>query len=393
MPGRELFSDADLAQGYRIAEGGPSGLLARLGLEYHAEMALPGGQRVAAAVLAGVVLSIGFLSALSETVEAGAPASEPSSVDGAIDRGLGFLVKDALAWKREHNCVSCHHAALVIWSMWEAKERGHAVDEPVLLELTKWVAESGDGKSSGSRPAGVPKALNSKAVWFALALAAEPQPSPGSQTGLKLLSRTVKDDQTENGSWASWPDTRPPIFGNSDQSMTALATLALLPAAAGDEDAKVVLDKGVKWLAGTKSDDDPQSIAMRLVLWTRLGRPTAEREPLVRRIQERQNGDGGWSQAQKMGSDAWATGQALYALAHAGMGPGEPAIARGQAFLTKSQREDGSWPMTSRPLKPGGEGSKSLIPITAAGSGWAVLGLVRSRSPQPAARGRPSARF
>ena len=44
-----------------------------------------------------------------------------------------------------------------------------------------------------------------------------------------------------------------------------------------------------------------------------------------------------------------------------------------------SQRDDGSWPMTSRPVKPGGEGSKSLIPITGAGSAWAVLGLVRSR--------------
>ena len=57
----------------------------------------------------------------------------------------------------------------------------------------------------------------------------------------------------------------------------------------------------------------------------------------------------------------------------------EPAIRRGQAFLIKTQRADGAWPMTSQPVKPGGEGSKSLIPITGAGSAWAVLGLVRSR--------------
>jgi hypothetical protein len=59
--------------------------------------------------------------------------------------------------------------------------------------------------------------------------------------------------------------------------------------------------------------------------------------------------------------------------------PTKPVIARGQDFLIKTQREDGSWPMTSRPTKLGGEGSKSLIPITGAGSAWAVLGLVRSR--------------
>jgi hypothetical protein len=67
--------------------------------------------------------------------------------------------------------------------------------------------------------------------------------------------------------------------------MTALATLAVLPAAAGgDAEAAVVRDKAVRWLADTKTDDDPLSVAMRLVLWTRLGRPAAEWEPLDDRI-------------------------------------------------------------------------------------------------------------
>jgi hypothetical protein len=165
-----------------------------------------------------------------------APASaqelrrKPSGVDATIDRGLVFLAKDAVAWKTKHNCVSCHHAGLVIWSMHEAKQRGHAVDEPLLAELTKWVAESGDGKTGVPRPAKVPKALNTKAVLFALALAANPKPDAVSQKGQSLLLKTVASDQTENGSWSSWPETRPPIFGNSDDSMTALATLAVLPA-------------------------------------------------------------------------------------------------------------------------------------------------------------------
>ncbi len=79
-----------------------------------------------------------------------------------------------------------------------------------------------------------------------------------------------------------------------------------------------------------------------------------------------------------MPSDAWATGQALYALAHAGLKSDQPAIRRGQEFLVKTQRDDGSWPMTSRPTKPGGEGSTSLIPITGAGAAWAVIGLAKS---------------
>ena len=298
--------------------------------------------------------------------------------DAAVDRGLQFLATDAIAWRNEHKCVSCHHAALVVWSMREAKGRGFQVDEPFLSDLTKWTAESGDGKTGVPRPTGLPKALNAKAVWFALSLG-----NPGLETafepGMKLLLKTIEADQTENGSWVSWPDTRAPIFGNSDESMTALATLALLPAAAaGDTAAKSARDKGVEWLAKTKTDDDPQSIAMRLVLWQRRGRPAEESKPLVERILGRQNSDGGWSQAPEMASDAWATGQALYALAHAGFKPDDPVISRAHTFLIKTQQADGSWPMTSRPVKPGGKGSTSLIPIKGAGSAWALLGLVKS---------------
>jgi squalene cyclase len=78
-----------------------------------------------------------------------------------------------------------------------------------------------------------------------------------------------------------------------------------------------------------------------------------------------------------MASDAWATGQALYALAEAGTKSDEKAIERGRAFLIKTQREDGSWPMTSRPITPEGKEAKGGIAITGAGSAWAVLGLVR----------------
>jgi hypothetical protein len=51
-------------------------------------------------------------------------------------------------------------------------------------------------------------------------------------------------------------------------------------------------------------------------------------------------------------------------------------IPCGRAFLIKKQRDNGSWPMTSRPVKTEGQGSTSLIPITGRGSAWAVSWLV-----------------
>ena len=304
---------------------------------------------------------------------------DPSGAAVTIERGLGFLSRDARVWKTEHNCASCHHAALVIWAMREAKGRAIAVDEPELAGLTKWVAESGDGKFAMTRPASAPHAASPKAMYFALALGVGPEPDAESRAGMKRLLKTVKDEQTDNGSWSVWPGSRPPILGGSDESLTALAVLALMPeAAGGDESARAARDKGIRWLSETKNDDDPESVAMRLILWTRLGRPAGEWSPLVRRIKERQNADGGWSQTKDMPSDAWATGQALYALASAGIASDEPAIRRGRAFLIRTQRDDGSWPMTSRPTSRDDKGSESLIPIIGAGSSWAILGLVRN---------------
>ena len=305
--------------------------------------------------------------------------AEKSALKAAIDRGTAFLAKDALQWKKDHNCVSCHHAALVSWSLREAKLRGHTVDEAVLAEMTRWVAESGSGKTSLPRPEGIPKALNMKAVFFALPLGADPQPDEASQNGLKLLLATVKEDQTEEGAWNAWPDTRPPIFGHSDETATALATLALLPqAAAGDESAVAARDKGLKWLAGHETTGDHQAVCLRLMLLRKIDRPESEWQPLAKRIHGSQRADGGWSQTPDMTSDAHATGQALYALALAGHRADDPILQRGQAFLIKSQREDGGWTMTSRPCPPSNLGAKNLIPITGAGASWAVLGLVRS---------------
>ena len=71
-------------------------------------------------------------------------------------------------------------------------------------------------------------------------------------------------------------------------------------------------------------------------------------------------------------SDAYATGQTLYVLARAGIKPDDPTMKRGVEFLTRTQREDGSWPMTSRVH------AKNLSPITGAGTAWAVLGLLRA---------------
>src|SRR5207248_3313436 len=172
---------------------------------------------------------------------------------------------------------------------------------------------------------------------------------------------------------------------------TTLALLALTAPNAPDlgPAGAAARDRGLKWLAAAKPADTPQADALRLVLWQRLSRPTAEWEPLAARLLARQNADGGWGQAKGLASDAYATGQALYALAEAGRAADDPPVRKARAFLVGSQDEDGSWEMASRPGGPGGKPAKNLAPITYAGTAWAVLGLVRS-GPAVTTGGAPS---
>ncbi len=123
-------------------------------------------------LLAALCLAIGPGVAVADM-----PAGQPAAIRATIDRGLKFLVSDAQAWRSEHNCVSCHHAGLVIWSLREAKQRGITVDEPALAELTRWTAETGgDGTTGVPRPEGKPCVLNEKAISLALAIAADAHP-------------------------------------------------------------------------------------------------------------------------------------------------------------------------------------------------------------------------
>ena len=94
-----------------------------------------------------------------------------------------------------------------------------------------------------------------------------------------------------------------------------------------------------------------------------------------------QRSDGGWAQLPTLESDAYATGQALYAIVESGaMMPSDPAYRRGVNFLLKRQLSDGSWFVRTRaiPLQPLFDAGFPHGPdafISAAGTNWAALAL------------------
>src|SRR5262249_31257640 len=50
----------------------------------------------------------------------------------AVQRGIGFLEKEGLAWMKKQQCASCHHIPLMVWALNEARGRGFQVDEKAL---------------------------------------------------------------------------------------------------------------------------------------------------------------------------------------------------------------------------------------------------------------------
>jgi len=97
---------------------------------------------------------------------------------------------------------------------------------------------------------------------------------------------------------------------------------------------------------------------------------------------DEQRSDGGWAQLPTLQSDAYATGQTLYAL-HIGGGlpVSDPAYQRGIRFLLQTQAKNGSWRVPTRafPVQkaiddifPHGEDQWS----SANGTSWASMALM-----------------
>ena len=93
-----------------------------------------------------------------------------------------------------------------------------------------------------------------------------------------------------------------------------------------------------------------------------------------------QRQDGGWAQLDTLSSDAYATGEALYALFNAGQLT-KDGLERGIRFLLNAQHADGSWHVRSRsyPLQPNyfdtGFPHGRDQWVSAAATSWACIGL------------------
>ena len=136
-----------------------------------------------------------------------------------------------------------------------------------------------------------------------------------------------------------------------------------------------------KWLL-THQAYSGEEHCMQLNALASAGATAEERAPYIMDLKALQNADGSWSQTPQAHGEAYATGEALYALHISGNVPtDDPVYQKGVQWLLRNQLADGSWfvPAKTTPSQPNINTGFPHGPdqfISAAGTAWAIAALV-----------------
>lgn len=327
--------------------------------------------------------AVDAVSLESSTPETTSTAEGEVAVRLAVQRALPFIEEQGTAWMEGRvsiqegaACVSCHHVNYALWSHAEARRVG-IDDLAPKFETLRSTAVDFLGKPS------VPRTLSVGPL-----LLAEPRHA-------KTLQASLTDLQTADGDWPAqgqFPSQRRPV-PESDAIATIYALLALrqvslddLTATAVPSPDDVVHHKAVSWLAQQPDGESTEWAAWRLVLAHATGDETSV-AGLQQRLLDGQGDDGGWGWLANEPSEAFSTGQALYALSLLRGSPLDDgstgsAVQAAQEYLIQSQTGDGSWITPSEVISAEPDDRKDVI-YHFWGTAWASLGLSRSLDPEP----------
>jgi hypothetical protein len=345
-----------------------------------------------AALLIGLGLSRLALADIPATI----PPAKPKQVQQTVERAIGYLQTESAAWLKTRKCAACHHVPMPLWALSEADRQGYAIDKKYLAETTESLLGSREKLMSTNifpNPADTPdprpqgRGLNMGLPFLAVAAQSSSRLTEGQQESLKLIAQQIVDKQQPDGSWEFFATLRRPPINETQTTDAAWIILALAGGRGSNapEAQRAALSRAIAWLDAAPRSDLHQDKALKVLMGARAGKPPAVLQATIDELFALQRADGGWSQTvPEAKSDAFATGQTLYALSLAGYSAARPEIQRGMDFLAATQATDGSWPMISRSTPDGSPGSaKLLTPITCAASSWATLALARLAPKKP----------
>jgi squalene-hopene/tetraprenyl-beta-curcumene cyclase len=296
------------------------------------------------------------------------PAPDVAQTRKIVERSLSFLEDESVTWLETRKCASCHHVPMMIWTHHAARQYGFTLNEEALQKLEAAAIDQylshPEFQPTGQDKGFLEKPLGVGTIYLSLGLATNPAPADASKSALEKLRTNFVKHQNEDGSWTT-KESSPPLVDGHDV-VTMLIVLA-----SGQDQPSESRAKAIGWLKQAPHRPDSQALALRLLVAVACGQ-TQETAENVDQLRKQQHEDGGWSQTSRLPSDALATGQALYALAAAGVDTSDLAVDRARAYLAKTQQPDGSWLVNTR-----NPNSKGWV-ISYYGTGWATLGLLHT---------------
>lgn len=279
------------------------------------------------------------------------PTVKPARAEtlrAAIERSVTLLQKNDEAFLSKAGCVSCHNNTLTAETVASARAKGLRVDERI--------AGSQAGKIGAYLDTWRERALQGAAIpgdadtvsYILLGLGAEKfAPTPATDA----MAHVLKRKQDASGQWRIFAH-RPPIE-SSDIQVTAasMRALQLYAPKADRAEYDAAIAKAAAWLAkAIPTSTEDRVFQLRGLAWSNASRDAVQKAGAA--LVAQQKADGGWSQIPSIGSDAYATGQVLVALAESGaLRPGDAAYKRGIEFLMNTQYADGSWFVKTRALR------------------------------------------
>lgn len=316
-------------------------------------------------------------------------AGESKTITEAIQRALPPLTKTAeesvgtfAKHASQQKCVSCHQQLLPLAAINLAHSRQFATDRDAarhqLALLKRDLANPEIGLQGSFFP---DPSIFAGYVAMAFIGASEPA-SIATDSMVHMLTVFQHPD----GHWSRY-DPRPPIQGSDiTATASALHMIRSFPIPARQRELESSVHRARAWLAKAKAETNDERAHQLLGLAWADEKPSTLKS-LAEKLIQQQRADGGWGQLAGLESDAYGTGQSLFALMEAAkITPEHPAVRRGLDFLRRAQLADGTWHVRSRTFtfQPPMESSFAHGKdgwISAAGTSWAVMALATSLDP------------
>jgi hypothetical protein len=287
----------------------------------------------------------------------------------AAQRGLEWMQQAAVNWQDYNNCFGCHVQGQAIMGQEVALRNGYRVSMPALALLTE-SARNNTWDTAGGW------AFTGMALARSYDLGAG-KVDPAMAKALVQLLRY----QNKEGFYRDPQPHLPIIQGQFDATGNALVALDWAASHGGNAKLSPAANRALAWIA-THVPTTTQDKIFKIVSLMRYG--TAEQKKIawtiVETLTREQQEDGGWKEtAAMLGSNAFATGQVLYAFKQAGVSVLSPTFRRGVDYLLENQVNDtspdnGIWYASNTQSPEGTE----LAPTM-----WAVIGLAAAYDESP----------